>query len=468
MLAGELFRAMRPLPLFAHIGDAELDALASRLKPVHVEAGAAVMQEGEEATAAFLILNGDVEIFRSAGAQEVQIALRTSGDLIGEMGLLTGERRNATARSRVPACILPIPSDEFESFLMAEPGAMRALLRTTTARLQNAEAYLVQHQKMAALGTLAAGLTHELNNPAAAVARSVEHLRSAISDWDVQARALGSLNLDPFEEQALEALRVDMGVRTSKLLHLDPLERGDREQAVQRWLAARQIDEAWRLASLLVDGAWNVESLQSAIEPFGERLHTPLLWWLAAGQSVHGLLRELGVGARAISDIVMAVKTYTRLDQTPVQEVDIHEGIEQSLLILRHKLRGVSVHRKYAPDLPRMTVFASELNQVWTNLFDNALDALNGQGELWIETRFDRDRSHVAIEVVDSGPGVSPDIKHRLFEPFFTTKPVGKGTGLGLSISYNIVRKHQGDIQVESRPGRTRFIVLLPVNGVIE
>lgn len=465
---GELFRALRQLPLFDHIGDDELVALAARLEPVEIAEGVTIMREGEVASDAFLILNGEVEIYRSTGTQEVSIALRTGGDLIGEMGLLTGEPRNATARARVASVILPIPSDIFECFLMAEPRAMRAILRTTTTRLQNAEAHLVQHQKMAALGTLAAGLTHELNNPAAAVARSVEHLRSALADWEQQSQELGARSLSSGERLALDQLRSVLSARASERLVLGPLERADRELEIETWLDMQQVDEGWRLSPLLVDGAWDVASLQHIIDGFAPENRAPLLWWLASGQLSYRLLHELGIGARTISDIVTAVKAYTRLDQAPVQEVDIHEGIEQSLVILRHKLRGVTVHRSYAPDLPRVTVYASELNQVWTNLLDNALDALDGQGELRVETRFDRDLSHVAIEIADSGPGIDPAIQSRVFDPFFTTKPVGKGTGLGLSISYNIVRKHRGDIQVESRPGKTRFIVLLPVNGVSE
>jgi signal transduction histidine kinase len=263
------------------------------------------------------------------------------------------------------------------------------------------------------------------------------------------------------------------------MVWLNPLERGDREQEVQRWLERIGVAEAWKLAPLLVDGGWGTATLERAMRGLPAGDATVLLRWLAEGQSVFRLLQEVSTAARAISEIVAAVKAYTRLDQAPVQEVDVHEGLDVALSLLRHKLRGVIVQREYTTGLPRITASATELNQVWTNLIDNAVDALGGQGHLTIRTApvGSSDLTHgtapagireaILVEVIDSGPGIPPEVCKRLFEPFFTTKPPGQGVGLGLSITYSIVRRHGGDITVDSRPGRTSFAVSIPVRSEV-
>jgi signal transduction histidine kinase len=257
-------------------------------------------------------------------------------------------------------------------------------------------------------------------------------------------------------------LRGEIVKRAAAPVTLDPLARSDRESDVQAWLEDRSIDRAWELAPTLVSFGWDVPSLDQLAEEFSMEHLPAISYWLAAGGAAYALLDEVNKSAERISETVKAVKSYAYLDQAPIQDVDVHEGLENTLVILRHKLKdGVIVTRDYAADVPRIEAYGSELNQVWTNIIDNAIDAMNGRGELRLRTYTHGE--DVIVEIGDNGPGVPPKIQSRIFEPFYTTKPPGVGTGLGLNISYNIVQKHRGQIKIESKPGDTRFQVCLPM-----
>jgi signal transduction histidine kinase len=262
----------------------------------------------------------------------------------------------------------------------------------------------------------------------------------------------------------LEAAIQQAIARAARPPVLDVLARADRESALETWLEKHGVQEPWEQAPLLVSLEYDPQALDGLAGTFTAEQLPAVLDSLTATYSVHSLLAEIGQAAGRISEIVKALKTYSYLDQAPVQAVDVQEGLEDTLLILRSKLKeGISVRREYEPGLPKIQGYGSELNQVWTNLIDNAADAVNGQGEIVLRTR--REGDFVVVEVQDTGPGISPEIQDRIFDPFFTTKPVGKGTGLGLDISYNIVvNKHRGDIKVHSEPGKTVFEVRLPLN----
>jgi signal transduction histidine kinase len=236
----------------------------------------------------------------------------------------------------------------------------------------------------------------------------------------------------------------------------------DRESATQTWLEANGISEAWEMAPALVSTGWESTSLEQLKGTFRPETLPAVLRWLAAGGEAYSLLDEVGVGTERLSEIVQSVKAYSYLDQGPVQEVDIHQGLDNTLVILRHKIKdGITVKREYAPDLPRIEAHGSELNQVWTNILDNAIDAMEGKGELILRTVKADDK--VRIEIQDTGPGIPAETQKRIFEPFFTTKPPGLGTGLGLHIAYTIVNNHGGNIAVTSKPGGTCFQVTLPL-----
>jgi signal transduction histidine kinase len=245
---------------------------------------------------------------------------------------------------------------------------------------------------------------------------------------------------------------------------MDSLTRSDQQDAIEIWLEDRGWEDAWELSPALVDLDFQVDDLERLTGQFSQEQLVILLDWLCATYTTFNLLAAVKIGAGRISEIVKALKTYSYLDQAPIQNIDIHEGLDNTLLILGSKLKsGIDVRREYANELPIVQAHGSELNQVWTNILDNAIDALDGEGVITIRTR--QEGQGVFIEIEDNGPGIPPEIQSRIFDPFFTTKPVGKGTGLGLDISYNIiVQKHRGKINVTSQPGKTCFHIWLPLN----
>ncbi len=327
------------------------------------------------------------------------------------------------------------------------------------------EVMLRQSEKLATLGKLSAGMAHELNNPAAAAQRGAAQMQAAISHLQQSHLKLGKLNLTDVQLESLLALDKMAGERARKPADMDSLTRSDRESALETWIEKHGIGKAWEIAPNLVDLGYEPAELEGLVAEFAPSQFPAIIDWLNDTYNVYSLLEEIGQGAGRIAELVKALKGYTYLDQAPIQTVDIHDGLESTLIILRSKLKpGITVHREYDADPPRIQAFGSELNQVWTNLIDNAIDAMDGEGELTLRTR--HDDKWVIVEVEDNGAGIPEEALPHIFDPFFTTKAPGSGTGLGLNISHNIVvQKHQGKMNVASEPGRTRFEVRIPING---
>jgi signal transduction histidine kinase len=430
---------------------------------VSVPAGQLVLREGDPGDSLYVVLDGELEVTRRQGDREVLLSSYRAGQFFGEMALLEQAPRSASVRTLRESRLLAIDQGAFQTLLACSPSAPFKILRTVTSRLRSTESMLIQNEKMAALGTLAAGLAHELNNPAAAILRSVAQLRDALAELERSAPQLGSLADESHQKEALGSLQTEVSTRTTATPPYDPLTLSEQEDVLQDWLEDHSVDEAWELAPTLASFGWQTDELERLAGRFSPTQLPVVVRWLGAKSSVYGLLEEVEKSAEAMSEIVKAVKTYSYLDQAPIQGVDVRETLENTLVLLRPKVGSdMSIRRDYANDLPRIEAYGSELNQVWTNIIDNALDAMQFRGELTLRTYAGDDT--VTVEVTDNGPGIPPEIQPRIFEPFFTTKGPGAGTGLGLHIAYNIVvHKHHGQIQVSSKPNETRFRVVLPV-----
>ncbi|MEP7082077.1 MAG: ATP-binding protein [Chloroflexota bacterium] len=419
--------ALRASQLFAHLPDDELARLVDMSEPMRLRAGEQLLTEGTEAHEFFVIVEGEVSVTKRSGEGEVPIAVVGPGGIVGEMAVIEDRARNASVIARTDVAVLRVPSEALSSVLQ-RPETALAILRTVMGRLRSTEALLREREKLAALGTLSAGLAHELNNPAAAVRRSADALRDALAARDAMTKP--------------EDIPPPPARRT-----LGALERAHAADALSGVVS----DPVG--AAALVDAGWTAEALRA--------LPAETVAWLAADASVSELLGELRLASGRISEIVDAVRGYAYLDQGPVQRVDVRIGLEQTLVILRHRLKhGVEIRRELADDLPEIEAFGSELNQVWTNLIDNAVDAMGETGTLTL--RGERDGDGVRVAICDTGSGIPDSIRGRLFEPFATTKPPGSGTGLGLHISHSVVARHGGRLEVESEPGRTCFTVTLP------
>jgi len=449
---------VRKLPLFADLTLADVAQLCRSSRRVHAVPGERVIEEGAPGDSLYIILSGELEITKRDADREIVLAKRKAGEAVGEMSLLERTPRSASARAVQPSALLEISPGAFQSVLEANPSTAMTVLRTVASRLRSTEASLMQSDKLASLGTLAAGLAHELNNPAAAIQSSAQHLRGAFDTWRRRTVELKTLNLGADEQARLAELEAGIANYGSPR----PDDARQEAQLIDE-LEALGIDDASEIAPALVGFGWTVERLRPVASGFAAAHVNPVLQWLGAGIAVQQLVAEIRSSAQAISEIVRAVKSYAYLDQAPVQDVDLRVSLEDTLVILRHRLKdGVEVVRDFEAGLPTIEAYASELNQVWTNLIDNAIHAMNGRGVLELRAR--RVGGEVEVLIIDSGPGIPPEISSRIFDPFFTTKPQGVGTGLGLHIAHNIVvNRHRGRIDFESRPGRTEFKVSLPI-----
>jgi signal transduction histidine kinase/predicted CoA-binding protein len=458
-----MFEFLKRVPLFASMPDHDLERLCEMVTEIHLKTGEQLFAEGSPGDMAYIIEEGEIEILKSSGGKNVLLAVRKSGEVIGEMSLLESAPRFASGKARTDSKLLAISHDQLDELLNTSPSAARSLLFTITSRLRSTELMLRQSEKMAQLGTLTAGIAHELNNPAAAAQRGTSQLNTEIENLLESQIALSKLSLSQENWEQLDNLTGVIRGRASQQVDIDALERSDREFEVEDWLNSHNIPDAWKFAPTIVDLGFSDVQLDNLADQFSADQLGKVIAWMGASFNSFSLLEEINQGSERISEIVKSLKSYVYLDQAPVQAVDIHEGINNTLVMLRHKLKeGIEVKRDYAEGIPPIQAYGSELNQVWTNIIDNAIDAMNGKGEINITTRQEGD--WVIVDLEDNGPGIPEEIQEEVFSPFFTTKAVGKGTGLGLNISYKIIEKHAGEVKVFSKPGKTRFQVSLPVD----
>lgn len=454
---------LRKIPLFADLPVRDLERLCQMIEEVSFPAGTVLFEEGDMGDRAYVIKEGLIEIYKNSDGRNIQLSVRQAGEVIGEMSLLESAPRSASGRALTDVLLLAIGQEQLDQLMNNNPSLTLHMLHTAAARWRSTDILLKQSEKMAQMGTLTAGIAHELNNPAGAAQRGAEQSRAALEQLvKVQVRLVG-LGLSTEQLDKLAKLGEQAKIASLQPVQLEPLARSDREGELEEWLDDREVENPWEFAPVLVNLGITNSQLEQFLSDFPPQAIPLVVEWLGHVFSLYSLMEEITQGAGRIAEIVKALKSYVYLDQAPIQEVDVHSGLESTLVMLRSKLKqGIEVHRGFARDIPRIQAYASELNQVWTNLIDNAIDAMQGKGELTIRTRYQD--PWVIVDIGDNGPGIQPEVQEKLFSPFFTTKPIGKGTGLGLNISYNIIHKHGGEIKVYSKPGDTHFEVWLPVN----
>ena len=435
----------------------QVRALSGYGRERRLEEGEYLFDEKGVVDSFFVVIEGEVGISRLDGAEETRLLSHGPGEFTGGLAVLTGKRSIHRARAEAPTRVLEIDSEAFRRVAVEMPDVADALISGLARRMRFTQRAFRQHEKLAALGKLSAGLAHELNNPAAAAIRASRELGSGILSAQLAALEHDT-RFSPAGRQGLVGLLREAAARLDTTL--DPLSLGDAEDELAAWLEDRGVEEAWDLAPTLAAAGVEEGDIAGLPVPAGQL--SGAVRWLAGTLELTGLAGEISASVGRISRLVGAMKEYTFMDQASSPEADVVEGIENTLTILGHKLRGVSVAREYEEGLPRVPGPGGELNEVWTNLLDNAADAVAGGGSVGV--RAFREGGAVVVEVTDDGPGIPPEIRGRVFEPFFTTKEVGSGAGLGLDVARRVVVGRGGEIAVESGPEGTRFVVRLPLD----
>lgn len=455
-----LAQQLKAVPVFADLSEEDLAWLAARMKLGHYSPGEIIAEEGSPADRMWIILEGETRGRRENAIGDGRTYSARAPHVTGMLPYSRLTHVPLTIRAMTPAVIASLAASYFPEVLERLPALGPRLVGVLADRIRETTRTDQQREKLTALGKLSAGIAHELNNPAAAVRNAAINLQQA-----VRALRTAGLHLDQREMSAedrtfLARIECDWS-KDHPPTALDSLERSDREEGIGDWLESRGVPDARRLAPDLVDAGCDLEALRGLSARFDDGTLADVITRLTASFTLNRLVEQIESGTSRIADLVRAIKQYSYMDQSPEQEIDVHEGLENTLIMLHYRLkRGVEVLREYDRSIPRICARGSELNQVWTNLIDNAIDAMNGHGELLVRTTAEFDG--VLVEIRDNGAGISPEIRDRIFEPFFTTKPVGEGTGLGLDTVYRIVQKHRGQVRVESEPGRTSFRVRLP------
>ncbi len=449
------------------LGYSEKESVGQRLEMIIPERFHEAHRNGMArftATGEGRVIGTTVELFaRKKSGEEVPIELSLSTWTVRDERYYTGIIRDIGERKRAEQAL--ILSEQTLRDRTEELKKKNRVLKKTLKRLNEMQNQLIIQEKMASLGKLSAGMAHELNNPAAAAQRGAAQLQVTFAQWQSILLKMGTLNLDKTRVEKIIELDSEIKERARKPAELNALMRSDREDAIEEWLRGLKIDTAAELAPVLVNLGYDQSELQQLTKIFTAAQFAMVIEYLSFKHEIYSLVSEIGLGTNRIVEIVKALKTYTYMDRAPVQSVDVRKELDNTLIILHNKLKGgVTVVREYASDLPDIEAYASELNQVWTNIIDNAIDAMDGEGRLIV--RAYRDDPWLVVEFEDDGPGIPEEIQSQIFDPFFTTKGPGEGTGLGLNISRNlIVQKHGGQISVLSKPGSTCFSIRLPLDA---
>ncbi|WP_052371685.1 ATP-binding protein [Amycolatopsis taiwanensis] len=458
---------LRGLFLFESLDDDQLDWILAHAKVEHYPAGTTVITEGEPATCFYVLLSGALRMTQTVSGAEVETTRSDQrGAYCGATRFFYGqnqERYTASVHTLSDLTFLTLPAAEFaDRFRTWFPMATH-LLEGQFLGFRNADALIGSRRRLLALGELSAGLTHELNNPAAAAVRATAGLRERVGGMRQKLAVLAKKEIEPDLLVQLLNIQDHMVSSVRKAPALTAMQQSDREDEVTDWLEDHDIPQGWDLAPIFVSAGLTVDDLEDVLGRVGDEFIDGAVRWIAYALETEMLMQEIEDSTNRITALVSAAKQYSQMDRAPHQWIDVHDGLDSTLVMLASKIGSeISVVRDFDRSLPAVPAYAGELNQVWTNLIDNAVGAMNGRGTLTVRTA--PGDGHVMVEIGDTGPGIPAENRQRIFEPFFTTKPVGEGTGLGLDISWRIVvDRHGGDLRVESEPGNTRFQVLLPL-----
>jgi signal transduction histidine kinase len=447
------------VPAFADLPEDQIDWFLSHAEERHLDAGKIYFRQGDPADAMFVILEGQLQLRGELGGETV-VLTSNPGDVTGVLPFSRMKQFPLDARASTDAKILRFPLSLFPELFQRMPELTRRLVGLMSDRIRETTRREQQRDRLASMGKLSAGLAHELNNPASAAKRAAAQLRAVLKRVRDASQELGGRELTA--AQKLEIEKLEASLIQHGEVPLNPLQRSDLEAQIDSLFRSHGQNDLWQLAANLAQKSVGPEALESLFSILDADTARAALIRIAASVEIAGLLDQIESGTSRISDLVGAIKEYTYMDQSPIQNVDVVKSLETTLTILNHKLkRGVAVQREYQPLPLLVNSFGSELNQVWTNIIDNAIDAMGGKGELRVRTW--REDDSVVVEIADNGPGISPETQPHIFEPFFTTKKVGEGTGLGLDTALRIVKKHRGSIEVSSKPGDTRFQGWLPL-----
>jgi len=447
------------VPAFEGLPEGQIEWFLSRAEEIKVKAGETYVRAGDPADTMFVILDGQVQWRGEFGGETITI-LSKPRDVTGTLPFSRMTQYTVTGRAVTELRLLKFPVKEFPDLVQKMPELTKRLVGLMSDRIRETTRIEQQRDRLVSLGKLSAGLAHELNNPASAATRAASQLRDTIKKIKNASQELGRRELTHAQKAEIEKLETALTQQDAP--PPDALTISDLEDQIDSLFRSHGQNDLWQLASDLAHKGIKPETLQPLFTTLDSGTARAALVRIAASIEIANLLNEIESSTSRISDLVRAIKEYTYMDQSPVQNVDIVKSLETTLTILNHKLKkGVAVQRDYERIPLLVNSFGSELNQVWTNIIDNAIDAMHGKGELRVRTY--RDDSCVVVEIADNGPGIPPDVQPHIFEPFFTTKGVGEGTGLGLDTVQRIVRKHRGNINVNSKPGDTRFQVLLPL-----
>ncbi len=456
----EIAALLRTVDPFSHLPADDVRALARRVEILELPAGNPLFTRGEAGDRAYVIVDGQLEVTAPGPWQPIVLATVGRGDLVGEAALLRGTTRNATVTARTDTTLAAIGADDLHAAVGSGAGA---LMQTILDRWDSARDRVMKAERMAQLGTLAAGIAHELNNPAAAVQRSSQTLTSSLERLD---RAAIEMSRHTFDEIELDLIGGVLGsISESPASDLGPLERVEQEEGLGARLEEMGVGQPWSVAADAVAAAIGGEVLDRLAGAFTDEKLSDVFDLVVASATAKRLAGEISWASGHMSEVARDLGEYTRLGEAPVQDVDVVDGLDHTVRLVAHRLEGIDVVRHFDDDLPRIQGAGSELNQVWTNLIANAADAAGPGGTVTL--RAFAEEGALVVEVEDDGPGIAPDDIPRIFDAFFTTKPPGSGTGLGLPISHKIiVADHGGELTVESEPGRTVFRVALPAHPV--